>query len=118
HTITITAGYEVTGRRKKVTAGGVAVTRLADAVGKIVAVSFAPSDRDIVSGPASGRRRYLDVLLSLSVRGYLTRLTEMRQALRQRNAALRRGRADEARAFDAALADAAAPVIEARARWV
>jgi len=58
------------------------------------------------------------VLLSLSARGYLTRLTEMRQALRQRNAALRRGRADEARAFDQALAEAAAPVIDARTGWV
>jgi DNA replication and repair protein RecF len=114
----VAAGYESAGKKKKVSIDSSPVARLADAVGRIVAVPFAPSDRGIVAGPASGRRRYLDVLLSLSVRGYLTRLTEMRLALRQRNAALRRGRGDEAQAFDIAFADAAAPVIEARTSWV
>ncbi len=114
----VTAGYEAAGRKKKVSIDAAAVTRLADAVGRIVAVPFAPSDRTIVSGPASGRRRYLDVVLSLSARGYLTRLSEMRLALRQRNAALRRGRGDEAQAFDQALSEAAAPVLEARTSWV
>jgi DNA replication and repair protein RecF len=42
----------------------------------------------------------------------------MRLALRQRNAALRRGRGDEAQAFDRAFAEAAAPVIDARVKWV
>jgi DNA replication and repair protein RecF len=84
----------------------------------MVAVPFAPSDRLIVSGPGSGRRRYLDVMLSLSARGYLARLAELRLALRQRNAALRRGRGDEAQAFDRALSDAAAPVVKARISWV
>jgi DNA replication and repair protein RecF len=46
------------------------------------------------------------------------RLTEMRLALRQRNAALRRGRGDEAQAFDCAFAESAAPVLEARTAWV
>ena len=114
----ITAGYETEGKRKKVTVGGAPVTRLADAVGQVLAVALAPSDRVIVAGPASGRRRYLDVVLSLSNRGYLARLSEMRLALRQRNAALRRGRGDEAQAFDAAFAGAAGPVIAARTEWV
>jgi DNA replication and repair protein RecF len=83
-----------------------------------MAVAFGPSDQAIVAGPASGRRRYLDVLLSLSEPGYLGCLGQMRAALRQRNAALRRGRADEARAFNGLLADAAARVLEARTRWV
>jgi DNA replication and repair protein RecF len=41
----------------------------------------------------------------------------MRSALKQRNAALRRGRADEAQAFDAPFAQAAAGVLEAREAW-
>jgi DNA replication and repair protein RecF len=114
----VTAGYELAGRKKKVSVDGAAVSRLSDAVGRVVAVPFAPSDRSIVSGPGSGRRRYLDVMLSLSARGYLTRLGELRLALRQRNAALRRGRGDEAQAFNRALAEAAAPVVEARTSWV
>lgn len=114
----IAAGYDATGRRKKISLDGAAVTRLSEAVGKILAVSFAPADRGIVSGPASGRRRYLDVLLSLANPGYLGRLTEFKAALKQRNAALRRGRADEAQAFDGPLADAAARLIEGRTAWV
>ncbi len=112
------AGYEVANRRKKVTTDGAAVTRLSDAVGRILAVPFSPGDRGIVSGPASGRRRYLDVLLSLAEPGYLGRLTALRAALKQRNAALRRGRGDEAQAFDGPVAEAAAWVVQARARWV
>lgn len=114
----VRAGYESAGRRKKISLDGNPVTRISDAVGKILAVSFAPSDRGIVAGPATGRRRYLDVLLSLAEPGYLARLTEMRSALKQRNAALRRGRGDEARAFDEPLASAGARVLEARTRWV
>ena len=114
----VRAGYEVEGRKKKVSIDGTAVVKLSDGVGKLMAVAFGPSDRAIVAGPASGRRRYLDVLLSLSEPGYLGCLGQMRAALRQRNAALRQGRADEARAFNGPFADAAARVLEARTRWV
>ena len=116
--VKVGAGYELASRRKKVTTDGTAVTRLSDAVGKVLAVPFAPVDRAIVAGPANGRRRYLDVLLSLAAPGYLSRLTEFRAALKQRNAALRRGRGDEAQAFDGPMADAGARVLEARTAWV
>jgi len=96
----VRAGYESAGRRKKISLDGNAVARISDAVGKILAVSFAPSDRVIVAGPASGRRRYLDVLLSLAEPGYLAWLSEQRAALKQRNAALRRNRGDEAQGIE------------------
>jgi DNA replication and repair protein RecF len=114
----VTAGYEVRGRRKKVTVDGTEPAKLADAVGAFTAVVFSPADRAIVSGGPAGRRRYLDIVLSLSEPGYLTALTAMRAGLRQRNAALRRGRRDEAIAFDEPFADAAARVAQARRRWV
>ncbi len=113
----ITAGYEIAGRRKKVTLDGAEVTKLAHAVGAVTAVVFAPADRAIVDGGPAGRRRYLDVLLSLSEPGYLTHLAAMRNALRQRNAALRRGRAGDAQAFDEPFAAAAAEVAAVRHRW-
>ncbi len=113
----VTAGYEVAGRRKKVTVAGVEIRRLADAVGTLTAVAFSPTDRGIVDGGPAGRRRYLDVLLSLSTPDYLTHLTQMRGALRQRNAALRHGDARAARAFDAPLARAGGCVLAARAAW-
>ncbi len=113
----ITVGYEVHGRRKKVTVDRAEVKKLSEAVGLVTAVAFAPADRAIVAGGPAGRRRYLDVALSLSEPGYLTHLSAMRNALRQRNAALKRGRPEEAQAFDAPFASAAAHVGAARRRW-
>jgi DNA replication and repair protein RecF len=114
----VTAGYEVAGQRKKVTVDGAPVQRLGGAVGRVVIVPFSPEDRAIVAGAPSERRRYLDVLLSLTEPGYLSRLGAMRIALKQRNAALRMGRADAARAFDDPFASAAAAVLTARIAWV
>ena len=54
----------------------------------------------------------------MSEPSYLSRLADLKAALRQRNAALKRGRADEARAFDAPFAAAAAWVIARRRAWV
>ena len=113
----VTAGYEVAGKRKKVTVDRAPAERLSSAVGHVVAVPFSPADREIVAGGPGARRRYLDVLLSLSQRGYLARLSAMRAALKQRNAALRLGQGDAARAFDAPLAAAAADVAKMRTAW-
>lgn len=114
----VTAGYEVAGRRKKVTVDGAPVTKLGDAVGRVLAVSVSPADRSLVAGGPAERRRYLDVLLSLSDRRYLEALTALRAALRQRNAALRRGQPAAAWAFDAPFAQAAASVTARRLAWV
>jgi DNA replication and repair protein RecF len=114
----VTAGYEVHGRRKKVTVDGTAVAKLGDAVGCLLAVSFAPADRALVAGGPAERRRYLDVALALSDRAYLDALTGLRSALRQRNGALRRGEAEAAWAFDAPFARAAAVVAARRLAWV
>ncbi len=113
----ITAGFEVQGRRKKVTRDGADVARLSDAVGTVVAVALAPADRAIVAGGPAGRRRYLDIVLSLAVPGYIAALGAMRTALRQRNAALKRQRPQEALAFDRPLAAAAARVATMRDEW-
>jgi len=113
----ITAGYEGTTRRKKVTVGGAQVAKLSEAVGQVLAVPFSPADSGIVTSGPGSRRRYLDILLSVSERGHLARLSAMRLALKQRNAALRRGRGDEARAFDQPFADAAAAIAMARRCW-
>jgi DNA replication and repair protein RecF len=70
----VTVGYEVSGRKKKVTLDRVELKKLSDGIGTITAVAFSPADRTIVSGGPAGRRRYLDVLLSLSEPGYLSAL--------------------------------------------
>jgi len=116
-TARVTAGYEIRGHRKKVTVDAAPVDKLGAAVGKIVAVPFSPGDRELVAGSPAGRRRYMDVLLSLSQPGYLRHLSEMRAALRQRNAALRSGNANSARAFDRSFATAASGVADSRSAW-
>lgn len=114
----VTAGYEVAGGRKKVTVDGAPVTRLGDAVGRVLAVTVSPADRSLVAGGPAERRRYLDVLLSIGARRFLDTLTAFRAALRQRNAALRRGELPAAWAFDQPFALGAAAVVEARTAWV
>lgn len=114
----VTAGFDLRTRRKKVTVARQEMRQLALAVGRITAVVLSPADRELVAGGPGGRRRYLDVLLALTERGYLAALRNMRAALKQRNAALRRGESDTAWAFDRPFAVAAATVVACRTTWV
>ena len=49
-------------------------------------------DRELVTGPSEGRRRYLDFMASQIVPGYRRSLSRYRKALQERNALLRDGR--------------------------
>lgn len=106
------------GRKKRITLDGEEISRLADAVGTWLGVSFLPADLGLASGSAAGRRQYLDRLLSLASRQYLRALTRYRGALAQRNSALKQGRVDMARAFDAPLTAAGAQLVRARLEWM
>jgi DNA replication and repair protein RecF len=114
----LTAGYQPAGRKKRILLDGAEPERLAEAVGRWLAVVFLPGDVDLASGPAALRRQYLDRLLSLADRGYLRALARYRAALAQRNSALRQGRPELAWAFDGPLASAGAEIVAARERWV
>jgi DNA replication and repair protein RecF len=63
--------------------------RRADLAGLLNVVLFMPQDVELVAGPPSGRRRYLDSTLCQVDAAYCTALELYTQALRQRNAALR-----------------------------
>jgi DNA replication and repair protein RecF len=115
--VNVSATWAGTGRRKRIAVDGEEPGRLAEAIGRWVAVAFLPEDVALGGGPAAERRRYLDRLLSLASRSYLAALTRYRAALAQRNAALRQGRDTLVRLFDAPLAEAGAPVIRARLAW-
>jgi DNA replication and repair protein RecF len=106
------------GRKKRITLDGDETSRLAHAAGAWLAVAFLPSDLSLASGPASGRRQYLDRLLSLAGRQYLRALSRYRVALAQRNSALRQGRVDMAHAFDAPLTAFGAELVRTRLAWV
>lgn len=59
-------------------------------VGKFVAVMFSAQDLDIIFGPPSIRRRYLDILISQLDSHYLTTLQKYQKILSQRNHLLKR----------------------------
>jgi len=118
-TLEISAAFEPRTRTRRVVVDGVPVARVSEALGRLGAVVFSPSDMQIVAGGPGERRRFLDIVLSLNVPGYLAALQRYRHTLRQRNAVLR-GQPSGAllEAFDDGLVQAGASVISARARWV
>jgi len=112
------AEFRIAGRRRRQELDGKLTERLVDAAGAWLAVVFAPEDVRLASGPASGRRLFLDRSLALSNPAYLRDLARYRLALAQRNAALRQGRPDLAAAFDVPLAQAGARIVATRIAWV
>ena len=115
-------GFERTGRRKRVRRDGGVVDRLSEALGTLPVVMFAPTDVELVSGAPSARRRFLDIMLALSSRGYLHALQLYRSALERRNAALRdasrTGSHGAVDVWEAPLADHGAVLVRARRAWV
>lgn len=112
-----TATYHAATKEKRVRIDGVPERSLQRAAGQWLAVAFLPTDTGLAAGPPSGRRQYLDRLLSLSDPAYLGALARYRLALAQRNAALRQGQLDPARAFEPALSAAGAVLVAARLAW-
>ncbi len=92
---------------KRFKINGVSQDRVSDILGKINVVFFSPSDVDLVRGPGSGRRRFLDMEISQLSSRYLHALQRYREVLRQRNEILRQPEPDEAilDAWDAQLAE-------------
>ncbi len=115
----VTAAYDKRRREKRVTVDGVVPDRLGGALGRVGMVVFSPSDVGLVSGSPSERRRFLDIVLSLNVPGYLAAVQRFRQTLKQRNALLREGApAGVLEAWTIGLVEASAQIMAARARWV
>jgi DNA replication and repair protein RecF len=63
--------------------------RAIDAVGQLKTVLFSPEDVSLLSGPPSGRRRFLDMAISQASRTYLRALSRYTRVLEQRNGLLR-----------------------------
>lgn len=110
------------GVRRRVRIGG-AARRLADLPGRLQAVSFAPADLTLLTGPPRERRRWLDMALAQLDRDYVTALSEYEVVLTRRNALLRRiraghGRPPELDFWDARLAPLAVRVVRTREDFV
>jgi DNA replication and repair protein RecF len=85
----IGVGFERATRRKRARIDGSVPERLSDALGALPSVMFSPDDVELITGSPNLRRRFLDVMLALTNRGYLVALQHYRAALLRRNAALR-----------------------------
>ena len=77
-------------------------------VGLVHAVLFSALDIELIQGPPSGRRRFLDILISQADPAYLKSLQRYQRVLRQRNRLLRmrregRAAADEMEYWDGEL---------------
>src|SRR3989441_307360 len=70
------------------------VRKLTDYLGVLRTVVFCTEDLQLIKGPASGRRRFLDLLLSQTYPTYLPLRQRYTQALRSRNALLKRSLVD------------------------
>lgn len=80
----------------------------AELVGLVNAVLFSAEDMGLVQGPPSGRRRFLDILLSQADRIYVRSLQRYQKVVQQRNRLLRlvrdgRAQMDELDFWDAQL---------------
>jgi DNA replication and repair protein RecF len=119
----ISIGFDRLGRKKRVKRDEAVIAKLSDALGALPVVMFSPADVQIVAGTPAARRRYLDVMLALSSRGYLNALQQYRAALERRNAALRgagrKGSRDTSiEVWEPALAEFGAVLIRSRRAWV
>jgi DNA replication and repair protein RecF len=123
----LSIGFERASRRKRVRRDGVVLERISDALGALPAVMFSPGDVELVSGPPNARRRFLDIMLAVTSRGYLHALQQYRAALERRNAALRdaaklgtRGGASSSaiEVWETQLAENGALLVRARRAWI
>lgn len=120
----IGVGFERAGKRKRVRVDGVIPERMSHALGALPAVMFSPADVDLIIGPPSVRRRFLDIVLALTARGYLDALQRYRGALARRNAALReaarasRQSTASVAVWEPALAEHGALLSRERRAWV
>lgn len=80
---------DTTSYSKRVRVNGV-VRRVLELIGRLRVVLFLPEDIELVTGPPSVRRRYLDIALCQIDPVYLRTLSTWNQVLAQRNALLRR----------------------------
>jgi len=96
------------------------VRKLTDYLGTLRTVVFCTEDLHLIKGTARSRRRYLDLLLSQTTSAYLPLLQRYAQALRSRNALLKRPAPDEAalESFSRELVSAGEEIIRLRRELV
>ncbi len=107
------------GVRKRFTRAGRGVA-YAQFLGTLRAVTFAPSDLQLVTGAPSLRRAFLNATLSQQQPPYYHALSRYQSALRQKNAVLRHPEPDEEllAVYDRTLAESGAVLMRARGDFI
>lgn len=75
--------------KKRVSRGGAPISGVGEMIGSFRAVLFCPAHLSLVSGAPSGRRAFLDIAISQLSKDYMSKLSEYKRLLLQRNAALK-----------------------------
>jgi DNA replication and repair protein RecF len=119
----VSAAFERGTKRKKLVIDGAEPSKLSDALGTLPSVMVSPRDVVLITGAPGERRRFLDVVLALTSRPYLSALQSYRASLVRRNSALRTvartGRGEDAVAiWEPALAEYGARLLAMRTTWV
>ncbi len=100
---------------KTIKINGEIVPRRAHLVGRFPAVLFGPHDLRVVSGEPEHRRRFLDMIGTMTDPGYFRTANDYRRVVEQRNAALKsRASRDEMAAWNDRLVDTGSDFIVRR----
>lgn len=106
--------------RKQLKINGIAERKITRLVGSLAAVFFSPDDLQLLKGPPSGRRRFLDIELSQISQTYLHHLMTYTKVLQQRNTLLKQDGVDDSLlgVYDEQLIASGAQLIARRAEAV
>ncbi len=86
--VTVEVAYRP-GEKRHIKIDGVVEKRVASLYERFRAVSFGPGDVELVYGPPTIRRRFLDISIAQVKRGYISQLWEYKKVIAQRNALLK-----------------------------
>ena len=75
--------------KKKVFRNGAPISGVSEMIGSFRAVLFCPAHLSLVNGSPTARRAFLDIAISQLSKEYMTKLSEYKKLLLQRNAALK-----------------------------
>jgi len=75
--------------KKRVSRNGAPISGIGELIGSFRAVLFCPAHLSLVSGTPGGRRSFLDIAISQLSKEYMSKLSEYKRLLLQRNAALK-----------------------------
>lgn len=75
--------------KKKISRNGAPISGVSEMIGSFRAVLFCPAHLSLVNGAPGARRAFLDIAISQLSKEYLSKLSEYKRLLLQRNAALK-----------------------------